>query len=69
MFCDESYALEGVPADGNRSGVVFRLIGTSAAAPQLGRWLARARALPPPSHYPSGRKGKEQRGRGNLPPP
>jgi hypothetical protein len=39
--CDESYALEGIRAGGTRSGSVFRLIGTSTAAPQLGRQAAK----------------------------
>src|SRR5262249_44768347 len=53
MFCDESYALEGVRAGGNRSGVVFRLVGTSAAAPQLARQYAKLTIglqLPPPTN-------------------
>lgn len=37
---DETWALQGTPGAGNRAGTVFRLIGTSAAAPQLARWLA-----------------------------
>ena len=43
LFCDQSYALAGVRAGGNRSGGVFRLTGTSAAAPQLARWATRSR--------------------------
>src|SRR4029079_18088890 len=46
--CDESYALQGIRAGGNRSGSVFRLIGTSAAAPQLARHVADP---PPPSPH------------------
>jgi hypothetical protein len=73
MFCDESYALEGVPAGGNRSGAVFRLIGTSAAAPQLARWIADGwdEQHPPPTDIPNSTDevGIEQRGGGNVPPP
>ena len=68
MLCDESYALQGIPAGGNRSGVVFRLIGTSTAAPQLARWITRLR-LPKPDHPPKTHEGIEQRGRGDLTPP
>ena len=42
--CDEFYALQGIRAGGTRSGSAFRLIGTSAAAPQLARWVADAAA-------------------------
>ena len=44
---DESHALQGIRAGGNRSGGVFRLIGTSTAAPQLARFFGRT-ALPTP---------------------
>jgi hypothetical protein len=68
--CDESYALEGVPAGGNRSGVVFRLIGTSTAAPQLARWISREVPLQPTGVPPSTDvEGIEQRGGGYLDPP
>jgi hypothetical protein len=70
LFCDESYALEGVRAGGNRSGVVFRLIGTSAAAPQLARLVADSAPLNPtdvPS--PNDVQEVEKRGRGDLAPP
>jgi hypothetical protein len=40
--CDESYALTGTLAGGSRSGSVFRLIGTSNAAPELARLYARS---------------------------
>jgi hypothetical protein len=36
---DESPVLQGVRAAGSRSGSMFRLVGTSTAAPQLARWL------------------------------
>jgi len=72
--CDESYALEGIRAGGNRSGVVFRLTGTSAAAPQLARRavkLARGLPVPPPNHVPSPNDFVEiqKRGGGDLEPP
>jgi hypothetical protein len=68
--CDESYALGGIRAGGNRSGAVFRLTGTSAAAPQLAR-LAADKATLVPSHVPSPTDipEREKRGYGNLPPP
>lgn len=73
MLCDESYALQGVLAGGNRSGAVFRLIGTSAAAPQLARWVADGwdELNPPPTDIPdpTDELGIEQRGGGNVPPP
>jgi hypothetical protein len=65
LFCDQSYALQGVRAGGNRSGVAFRLIGTSAAAPQLARWISRLTPLPPLTNGPD----YPERGRGNLKPP
>jgi hypothetical protein len=69
--CDESYALQGVLAGGDRSGAVFRLIGTSAAAPQLARWVADGwdELHPPPTDVPTDDVGIEQRGGGNVPPP
>jgi len=68
--CDESYALQGIRAGGTRSGSVFRLIGTSAAAPQLARWVADA-SLPPPTNVPSPGDTVEieKRGAGDLAPP
>jgi hypothetical protein len=66
--CDESYALEGVRAGGNRSGGVFRLIGTSAAAPQLARYVA-GPLIPPPHHPPTSLGEKHKRGGGDLDPP
>ena len=68
LFCDESYALEGVRAGGTRSGVVFRLIGTSTAAPQLARQVMKG-TLPAPTHIPPSPRGRERRGRGNIAPP
>ena len=68
--CDEFYALRGIRAGGTRSGSVFRLIGTSAAAPQLARWIADA-ALPLPTNVPSPGDTVEieKRGGGDLAPP
>jgi hypothetical protein len=68
MFCDESYALQGVRAGGTRSGAVFRLIGTSAAAPQLARQIA-GPALPAPTNVPTTPVETEKRGAGNVAPP
>jgi len=68
MYCDESYALEGVRAGGTRSGVVFRLVGTSAAAPQLARQFAKP-SLPAATDVPSTEEGAERRGKGNIEPP
>lgn len=70
LFSDESYALEGVRAGGTRSGAVFRLVGTSAAAPQLARWVADGR-IPPATHVPPplDSREKEKRGRGDVRPP
>jgi hypothetical protein len=39
--CDESDVLPGVHAAGTRSGSVMAMNGTSAAAPQATRWIAR----------------------------
>jgi hypothetical protein len=65
--CDESWALGGIRAGGNRSGSVFRLKGTSAAAPQLARHVAKS-ALPPPTDVPTSIEEVRKRGRGNLEP-
>ena len=66
--CDESCALGGIRAGGNRSGTVFRLTGTSAAAPQLGRWISNT-AIPQPTATPTTPSETQKRGRGNLKPP
>jgi hypothetical protein len=66
--CDESYALGGIRAGGNRSGAVFRLTGTSAAAPQLAREVAKP-ALPPATSVPTSPVEIGRRGGGNLEPP
>jgi hypothetical protein len=68
--CDESYALQGIRAGGTRSGIVFRLVGTSAAAPQLARWVANS-PLPAPTDVPSPNDTVEieKRGGGDLAPP
>ena len=68
LFSDESYALEGVRAGGSRSGAVFRLIGTSAAAPQLARLKADLATLHI-DHATTTNQEKEQRGQGNVEPP
>jgi hypothetical protein len=68
LYCDDSYALEGVRGGGTRSGAVFRLIGTSAAAPQLARLIADLTALH--IDYPTATlQEEEQRGQGNVEPP
>jgi hypothetical protein len=70
--CDESYALQGILAGGTRSGSVFRLIGTSVAAPQLARLWAKVvggTPLPTPFNVPVPQSEKEKRGGGDLPPP
>jgi hypothetical protein len=66
--CDESYALGGIRGGGNRSGTVFRLKGTSAAAPQLARHVA-SPPIPPPHDVPSTPTERYKRGRGNVDPP
>jgi hypothetical protein len=66
--CDESYALQGIRAGGTRSGSVFRLIGTSAAAPQLAREVARG-PLPPATNVPTSPSEIAKRGGGDLEPP
>ncbi|WP_213287739.1 hypothetical protein [Bradyrhizobium sp. sGM-13] len=66
--CDESYALGGIRGGGNRSGAVFRLTGTSAAAPQLARHVADP-PIPPARYPPTTLKEKRKRGRGNVDPP
>jgi hypothetical protein len=66
--CDESYALRGIRARGNRSGSVFRLIGTSAAAPQLARHIADP-PIPEPSMEPASPEDYAKRGDGNVEPP
>jgi hypothetical protein len=63
--CDESYALAGIRAGGNRSGGVFRLIGTSVAAPQLARYVANA-VNPVPFDMSN---PEEETGAGDVPPP
>jgi len=68
MFCDESYALQGVRAGGSRSGAVFRLIGTSTAAPQLARRIA-GPAFPAATDVPTNAVETEKRGAGNIAPP
>ncbi len=59
--CDESHALKGIRAGGNRSGSLFRLVGTSTAAPQLGRYVGTAIPAPTNTTNP-----KEETGAGDL---
>jgi hypothetical protein len=66
--CDDSYALEGVRAGGTRNGAVFRLIGTSAAAPQLAREVANP-PLPAATDIPNSPEEVAKRGGGDLEPP
>ena len=66
--CDESYALGGIRAGGNRSGVVFRLTGTSAAAPQLARHIANP-PIPTARDVPTSTPEKHKRGGGDVDPP
>jgi hypothetical protein len=66
--CDESYALTGIRAGGNRSGSVFRLMGTSAAAPQFARHLADP-PIPPATNPPMLPGDIAKRGGGNIEPP
>ncbi|WP_407147940.1 hypothetical protein [Bradyrhizobium sp. ORS 86] len=62
---DDSYALSGVRAGVNRSGSVFRLTGTSAAAPQFAREVTDA--IPPhPTRVPNSPTEIAKRGGGNL---
>lgn len=72
--CDEDAVLTGIRAGGNRSGSVFRLIGTSTAAPQLARQFTKLRsglAFPPPTDVPSQNDVAEieKRGSGDVEPP
>lgn len=69
---DASEILGGMLAGGTRSGALFRMVGTSTAAPQLARWLARTFASPvslPPPDNPGGVVEPTRRGAGNLPAP
>lgn len=62
---DESCALQGIRAGGNRSGSVFRLTGTSTAAPQFAREIVDA--IPPqPTNIPGTPAEIGKRGGGNL---
>lgn len=63
--CDESYALTGIRAGGNRSGSVFRLVGTSVAAPQLARHVANL-SIPTPINMSN---PPEEAGAGDVEPP
>jgi len=50
---------------------MFRLIGTSNAAPELARLFIKyiGAALPAPTHVPTTLPEREKRGAGDLPPP
>ena len=65
---DESCALHGIRGGGNRSGAVFRLTGTSTAAPQLARDVTDAAPLQP-TNIPGTPSEIGKRGGGNLAPP
>lgn len=52
LATDVSATLPGVRAGGNFSGVTFRLVGTSAAAPQLARKIVNQLAAAPPQPKP-----------------
>ena len=67
--CDESYALAGMLAGGTRSGSVFRLIGTSNAAPELARLFTKyiGGTLPNATNIPATQLEREKRGGGDLP--
>jgi hypothetical protein len=58
---DESMALKGIQASGVRSGSVFRLTGTSTAAPQLAREIANSSLPNPPMPAPTIRDGHGRR--------
>jgi hypothetical protein len=62
---DESCSLQGIRAGGNRSGGIFRLIGTSVAAPQLARYVANA-VTPTPFNTLN---PEEETGEGDVAPP
>ena len=63
---DDSCDLEGIRAGGNRSGITFRLVGTSAAAPQRARLVADA-VYPNPTTKPG--DDPPEFGQGRLDPP
>lgn len=62
---DETYTLLGIRGAGNRSGGVFRLVGTSTAAPQLARLLAngvdldRPKNMHPDNYPPTPRPARD----------
>jgi hypothetical protein len=64
---DGTFGLKGLRAGGNRTGSVFRLIGTSTAAPQLARHLMNS-PLPAPTQVPTTPGEIAKRGGGNLKP-
>lgn len=62
---DQSRSLPGLLAAGTRGASVVRLVGTSAAAPQLARWVANG--APPPGPEPSLDPDPQLEGSGLLP--
>ena len=62
---DQSRSLPGLLAAGTRGGSLVRLIGTSAAAPQLARWVADGK--PPPGPVPPLDPDPQLQGKGLLP--
>lgn len=62
---DVSRSLPGLLAAGTRGASVVRLIGTSAAAPQLARWVANGK--PPPGPVPPLHPDPQLQGDGLLP--
>ncbi len=62
---DETRIATGVPGAGNRGGAVFRLVGTSSAAPQLARHVANG-FLPVSPVPPTPASWPQARGNGNL---
>ena len=62
---DQSRSLPGILAAGTRGGSVVRLIGTSAGAPQLARWIANGK--PPPGPVPRPQADPQLEGEGLLP--
>ena len=63
---DETRIATGVPGAGNRGGAVFKLVGTSSAAPQLARHVANGTMPVSPIQAP---QWPEAHGGGNLAPP
>ena len=72
LLCESSYALKGIRAGGNRSGAVFRLVGTRSRHPswhdRLSNWYRHCRFQPQRTfqHRP---REIAKRGGGNIEPP